>query len=92
MTIGELIRLLKSHPPDLQVVVNGYEAGYDDLSPKLVSVAKVGLNTGARECEDQHSKYRDSRKLSEQASDGNCVVDALVLRRVSNWAYSGINA
>ena len=30
MTIEELIQLLAQHPPDLRVVVNGYEDGFDD--------------------------------------------------------------
>ena len=33
MTVEELIRLLATFPGDLRVVVNGYEEGYDDLSP-----------------------------------------------------------
>ena len=28
------------------MVVNGYEDGYDDLSPKQVSTVKIALNTG----------------------------------------------
>ena len=38
MTVEELIQLLETYPPDLRVVVNGYEEGYDDLSPEQVSV------------------------------------------------------
>ena len=36
MTVGQLIRILQSYPPNLRVVVNGYEEGYDDLSPEQV--------------------------------------------------------
>ena len=46
MTIEELIQLLAQHPPDLRVVVNGYEDGYDDLSPEQLSVVSIGLNVG----------------------------------------------
>ena len=45
-TIEELIRLLAQHPPDLRVVVNGFEDGYDDLSPEQPSVVSIGLNVG----------------------------------------------
>ena len=38
MSVYELIRLLEKHPPDLRVVVNGYEEGYDDLSPDAASL------------------------------------------------------
>ena len=34
VTICKLIQLLEKHSPDLRVVVNGYEDGYDDLSPE----------------------------------------------------------
>ena len=34
MTVSELIDTLKAHPGDLRVVVNGYEEGFDDLSPR----------------------------------------------------------
>ena len=34
MTVKELVELLGKYPDDLRVVVNGYEDGYDDLSPE----------------------------------------------------------
>ena len=77
MTVGQLIRLLQSYPPDLRLVVNGYEDGYDDLSPKQISPAKITLNTGKHEWEGQHG---DPNGLTDDVE----VVEALVLRRVSN--------
>ena len=38
MTVGELRELLETYPDDLRVVVNGYEQGYDDVSPGQISV------------------------------------------------------
>lgn len=76
MTIEELIRLLESYSPDMRVVVNGYEEGYDDLSPEQVNVVKIELDTGTREWEGQHGEY--------EGSGDNRLSDALVLRRVSN--------
>ena len=46
MTVRELIDLLQQHPAGLRVVVNGYEEGYDDLSPQQISTAEIALNTG----------------------------------------------
>lgn len=46
MTVNELIELLGEYPTSLRVVVNGYEEGYDDLSPKQISVIRISLNTG----------------------------------------------
>ena len=77
MTVDELIRLLAKHQPDLRVVVNGYEDGYDDLSPGQLTVVRMALNTGENRWEGQHG---DPSGLT----DGVEVVDALVLRRVSN--------
>ena len=54
MTIQELVAILATYPPDLRVMVNGYEEGYDDLSPGQLSVAKIALNTGKRRWEGRH--------------------------------------
>ena len=48
VTVNELIQLLADHPADLRVVVNGYEDGYDDLSPGQLRVVKISLDTGGR--------------------------------------------
>ena len=54
MTVSELIQLLNGYQPDLRVVVNGYEEGYDDLSPDQVSVVRIALDTGKHRWEGQH--------------------------------------
>ena len=77
MTTKDLIQLLAQYPPDLRVVVNGYEEGYDDLSPKQVSSVKIALNTGKHRWEGKHGDP-DGR------TDADDIVEALVLRRVSN--------
>ena len=46
MTVGQLIRQLQRYPQDMRVVVDGYEDGYDDLSPEQVSAVRIALNTG----------------------------------------------
>ena len=46
MIVSELIKLLQECPAGLRVVVNGYEEGYDDLSPEQISITKISLNTG----------------------------------------------
>ena len=81
MKVNELIQLLAAHPADLRVVVNGYEDGYNDLSPKQISSVRIALNTGKREWEGKHG---DPDGLTRSASDKAGVVDALVLRRMSN--------
>ena len=54
MTIGELIQILEDHPSDMRVVVNGYEEGYDDLSPEQVTVVKIELNAGTLARQGRH--------------------------------------
>lgn len=81
MTIGELIRILESHPSDMRVVVNGYEEGYDDLSPEQIAVVRLLLNTGTQQWQGRHGDPRDVSRLSESHTDSE---DALLLGRVSN--------
>ena len=54
MTVGQLTRLLQNYPQDVRVVVDGYEDGYDDLTPKKLRMVKLSLNTGAREYVGAH--------------------------------------
>ena len=87
MTVKDLIDLLARHPADLRVVVNGYEEGYDDLSPEQISVVRIALNTGVEHWVGRHSDTddapRDAARLPA-VPDVPDVVDALVLRRESN--------
>ena len=81
MNVQDLIELLRTHPADLRVVVNGYEDGYDDLSPEQVSLVRIALNTGKHRWEGKHG---DPDGLTRSAPDDTEVVEALVLQRVSN--------
>ena len=81
LTVDELAKLLTKYPPGLRVVVSGYENGYDDLTPKQVSMVRIELNTSKNRWEGQHE---DAVSQAEGGSGGTDVVEALVLRRVSN--------
>ena len=81
MTVDELIQPLNGYQPDLRVVVNGYEEGYDDLSPGQLSVTRIALNTGKDRWQGRHG---ESDGLTGSTADGAEVVEALALRRVSN--------
>ena len=81
MLVGELIEALRKYPEDLRVVVNGYEEGYDDLTPERIFTAKISLNTGKHEWEGRHG---DPRFLEEKTLKRAELVEALVLRRTSN--------
>ena len=82
MTVSELIVVLQTHPGDLRVVVNGYEEGFDDLSPDQISLVRIALNTGVDDWVGQHGEA-DHVPAGSEASD-TTVADALVLRRTSN--------
>ena len=76
MTVAELIQQLQRHPPDLRVVVDGYENGYDDLSPEQLALITITLNTGKHHWEGRHGD-------SDGPNDAE-VAQALVMRLVSN--------
>ncbi len=78
MTVKELVEYLGKYPDDLRVVVNGYEDGFDDLSPERIAVIKIQLDTQIHDWEGQHSGFHGSE--TETADDVE-IVGALVLRR-----------
>ena len=75
MTVSELMQLLAAHPPDLRVVVDGYEEGYDDLEQHLISVKEIRLDAGNKWWEGRHRDSWDDR------TEGRAVVKALLLQR-----------
>lgn len=77
MNVEELSQILQTHPPDMRVVVNGYEDGYDDLSPDQIVPVKIVLNTGEHRWEGKHGD-------PDGPTDSADLVEVLVLRRVSN--------
>lgn len=82
MTVSQLIKVLQNQPGDVRVVVNGYEGGFDDLSPDQISLVRIALNTGVDDWLGQHGEV-DHVPACSEASEIT-VVDALVLRRTSN--------
>ena len=80
MRVKELVGLFGKYPDDLRVVVNGYEEGYDDLSPERISVVRIQLDTQIHDWEGQHSDFYGSEK---EISDDAEIVEALVFRRLS---------
>ena len=57
MTVSELIETLKAHPGDLRIVVNGYEEGYDDLSPRQITVVLNSLERRAAPANHQGVRF-----------------------------------
>ena len=76
MTVDELMRLLESYPPDLRVMVSGYEEGYDDLEPRFIKVADIRLNVNSRWYAGRHDEaYTDNE------NKGRGKTKALILER-----------
>ena len=82
MTVSELVELLGSYPPDMRVVVDGYEEGYDDVLSERVAVVKAQLDLGTKSWEGQH---REWFSLKENPNNKNEITEVLALRRRSNF-------
>ncbi|MYC08253.1 MAG: hypothetical protein F4X57_13965 [Chloroflexi bacterium] len=80
MTVHELIVLLETYPDDLRVVVNGYEDGFDDLSPDSLKVVEITLNTGTESYVGEHGYWFP--EVHRRPKDIE-VAEALVLQRSS---------
>ena len=74
MTNEGLTRILEIHPTDLQMVANGYEAGYDDLEGHLITMKEIRLDAGGAWWEGQHRDWWNDRRV------GSAVVDIPVLK------------
>lgn len=81
MTAQTLIRILRTHPPDMRVVVNGYEEGFDDVSPERIAVVTVRLNQGM---EDWQGRHLEPETQTDDMAAESDIVDALALFRESN--------
>ena len=81
MTVQNLIRILRTYPAHMRVVVNGYEDGFDDVSPERIAVVKVQLNRGAKDWEGRH--LEPATQTDEMPADDD-TVDALAFFRESN--------
>ena len=79
MTVKELMELLGKYPDDLRVVVNGYEDGYDDISPKRIFTTKIQLDAGTHDWEGQHNEPLPANESTDDVK----IVEALVFRRAS---------
>lgn len=76
MTVNELLELLKSHPPDLRVMVSGYEDGYDDLESDYFREANVRLNVNTKWYVGRHDEADASNR-----DKGEGCTRALILHR-----------
>ncbi len=76
MTVDELIQLLAKHPPDLRVMVQGYEDGFDDLEAGCVVKGVATLNVNSAWYYGHHEEV-----LPGDKDNGLETAQALFLRR-----------
>ncbi len=76
MTVGELVQLLKGYPPDLRVMVQGYEDGHDDLETRFVDAGEARLNVNSAWYYGRHEQV-----LKGDKPTGHETVRALFLHR-----------
>lgn len=69
MTVGELIEHLGQYPSELRVVVDGYEDGFDDLSPKRIRVVNIELNTGGEWFYGRHGSVAAKKGVEYERAD-----------------------
>ena len=83
MTVHELIALLGTYPDDLRVVVNGYEDGFDDLSPDSLKLVEIALNIGTESYVGEHGHWFPEIHGTREKQEDIEVVKALALWRSS---------
>ena len=83
MTVAELINVLRRYDPDLPVLVDGYEGGYEDLLEGLIRVQSVVLDV----LKEGHEAFHYLGKHGDPYPDGTYTdasarpVDVLLLSR-----------
>lgn len=75
MTVSELIEALKKHPPDMRVIINGYEGGYEDVWPASIRKRRIALNIHEPEFFGPHD---DEDYEPEEPHE---IVDAVLIER-----------
>jgi hypothetical protein len=48
MNVQQLIEKLKEHPPEMRVIVKGYERGYSDLESPRTKQIRLNVHNGIR--------------------------------------------
>lgn len=76
MEIKKLIEILQKYPPEIQVMVDGYEGGYDKIEEK--NIKKITVKKL-----DNHADYQGEFEDSELAKNQNPAFEALIFGRKS---------
>jgi hypothetical protein len=63
MTIKQLIEKLKQYPPDMRVIISGYEDGYNDISN--IEEKEIAIDIISDWYNGQHVDSDDQYRLEE---------------------------
>ncbi len=70
-SVAELIEALKKYPPDLPVLVSGYEGGFENIMPPTIEKLTH---------KPENQNWDGEFQIVEKESDGD--LEAVILRRV----------
>ena len=56
LTVNDLIEVLAKYPPDMRVVVNGYEAGFDNLHVSSLQTISIRTKPDHAEWEGENEE------------------------------------
>ena len=65
MTTSELIEELKEYPPNMRVIISGYEGGFNDI--KSLCEQEIALDVNPEWFYGDHADGRGGRKIDETA-------------------------
>lgn len=65
LTVKELIEALAQYPPDIRVVVNGYEDGYDNLHVNSLSAISIRPKPNHSEWEGENEEALEDSGANE---------------------------
>lgn len=69
VTVGELIDTLKGHDPDMPVVVDGYENGYDSLTADSINEVAIVADAAKADMTEIVGDHQHPEKLPEAGDD-----------------------
>jgi hypothetical protein len=76
MNVRQLIEKLKEHPPEMRVIVDGYEGGYNDL--ESLKTTQIRLNVHDR-YKDLFGRHDDADYPLKLAADKDSAIETALL-------------
>lgn len=86
MTVNQLRELLAHYPPDLPIMIDDYEGGYDEIESTNVALKEVQLNVNTPWYYGRHDQPEpggtpDNQYTAGEVSRDGPIVAAIILSR-----------